>query len=650
MKTNFISALLLGMILTLSTVSLAQHYEGSYLYVSEYPSDVTPGWHEDVQGITHDDDFWYITQSDKEDSNPYERSLWKIPVSHDLQDPVFLLPLVPSLGLFPGISVRLLDDVKELYNLGYNHFGDLTYYYDKNSGEDFLAVAMERPQPGCAAIAFFRAKDLAYLGHHKLTKQNNAGWCAIDNDGYIYTSDSLANVYYKFELDWDLLSKEQIVIMKPIETIPFRDESNNQFFLNDIQGGAFSKSGDLLYLVALDVGIQVFDVTTGKRVQYSTNGSGYFNYQFDPSWEIAEEPEGLTIWDLDDYKAPRITGQLHVLMLDNDLISDDDVYFKHYTNKIFVDGSYSGSYPNPDWKGRQHYPLKTVTDAYSLAWDRSQLIIKAGHYNESLKLSKQIKLLSEPTLEMNWDTAGTLITGVGADEDGAGIAITNLDNDSRPEMIFMAYDDASGDNTFRYRIGWNLDTNGQASWDTIYKTVPGIGHIGEGAGVAITNLDSDSRPEMIFMAYDDAPGDNTFRYRIGWNLDTNGQASWDTIYKTVPGVGYTGEGAGVTVTNLDSDSRPEMIFMAYDDAPGDNTFRYRIGWNLDTNGKATSWDTIYATVPGVGYTGEGAGVTVTNLDSDSRPEMIFMAYDEFDTFRYKIGWNAEKAKVTIGKL
>jgi hypothetical protein len=52
---------------------------------------------------------------------------------------------------------------------------------------------------------------------------------------------------------------------------------------------------------------------------------------FDHSTTVREEPEGLTFWDLDaDGRAPGLRGQLHVVLLDNDLVTADDVYVKHY--------------------------------------------------------------------------------------------------------------------------------------------------------------------------------------------------------------------------------------------------------------------------------------------------------------------------------
>jgi hypothetical protein len=232
--------------------------------------------------------------------------------------------------------------------------------------------------------------------------------------------------------------------------------------------------------------------------------------------------------------------------------------------------------------------------------------------------------------------------GVGSEAQGAGMALTNLDGDPRPEMILMAYDNPSGANEFRYRVGFNLNPNGVAqSWSAIRK-VDGAGFEGQGAGIAITNLDKDARPELIVVAYDDAPGTNTFRYRVGWNLRNTGTAGrWDSSYRTVAGVGWEGQGASVAVTNFDDDLRPDLVLMAYDDPSQGNSFRYRVGWNLGRNGAASRWESFHREIPGVGWEGQGAGIAIATLDK-RRPALVAMAYDGANTFRYRVGWNVNE--------
>ena len=231
------------------------------------------------------------------------------------------------------------------------------------------------------------------------------------------------------------------------------------------------------------------------------------------------------------------------------------------------------------------------------------------------------------------------VPGVGWEGAGAGLALANLDRDPRPEMVAMAYDDPRGANQFRYRIGRNLGADGVASsWSSVVS-VPGVGWEGQGAGVALRDLGGSGRPEMVLMAYDDPARGNTFRYRVGRDVDANGAAaSWSGMIE-VAGVGWEGAGADVAFADLDGNPRPEMILMAYDDPARGNTFRYRVGFNLDANGVAASWGPMQ-TVAGVGWEGAGAGMAVGDFGGDRRPDLLLMAYDDparGNTFRYRIG-------------
>lgn len=240
--------------------------------------------------------------------------------------------------------------------------------------------------------------------------------------------------------------------------------------------------------------------------------------------------------------------------------------------------------------------------------------------------------------------------GVGQNGEGADVVLTNLDTNPRPDVIMMAYDSPPGPNEFRYRIGRNLDVDAKTSdWDVDFISVPGVGHNAEGAGAAITNLDSDGRPELILMAYDSPSGENSFRYRVAQNLNPDGKPS--SLFPSDPdkfieieGVGHNAQGADIVVTDLDNNNRPDLILIAYDAPPGPNEFRYRVAWNLNANGTPATIDAEFETVPGVGHEARGMGAAILNLDNDERPELLLMAYDAGATteFRWRIGWNLEE--------
>jgi hypothetical protein len=144
----------------------------------------------------------------------------------------------------------------------------------------------------------------------------------------------------------------------------------------------------------------------------------------------------------------------------------------------------------------------------------------------------------------------------------------------------MAYDNPPGGNTFRYKIGWNIATNGVASSWIAMIEVPGVGWEGQGAGIAIANLDSNPRPEIVLMAYDNPSGGNTFRYKIGWNVATNGVASSWGYVNEVSGVGHEGQGADLAIYDINGNGKPDIVLMAYDNPAGANSFRFKIGWDF----------------------------------------------------------------------
>jgi len=399
MKTQFLSAarglfLLLAIWMNVLPALCAQKFgESCYYYLGDYPNQPpNPGWQQDVQGVAHDRDHWFITQ---------ERKIWKIPVGYDLY----------STGEgTPGVITRSLCDATNLCmcvpdffspelwkcQTGYNHFGDPECY--ETNGQTFLLVPVER-QPDHPAIALFSADSLAYLDHADLDQQIQAPWCAVDPQGNVYTSNfdvNNDNPIRKYTVDWDRVIASGTLRLTLTNSFWLTNDSGTFMTLSNVQGGVITPSGTLLYLVAgyngqlrESDGIHVFDLASGRRVQRSTLGFGSFNFEFDPTGVIQEEPEGLTFWDLDDGRAPGISGQLHVLLLDNDCGDPDDVYFKHYAGILHVDRSYSGpevgSHP-------QHF--NTVNEANNLIWDGAQIRIKSGSYPEALTFSKRIALVS----------------------------------------------------------------------------------------------------------------------------------------------------------------------------------------------------------------------------------------------------------------
>lgn len=272
-----------------------------FKHISDHPSDRETGWSENLQGVTHDEENWFITQ---------QTGVWKINVGIDLNDTD---EADPESGI---LNVPIPPGLKT-----YDHLGDPDYF------NGHLFVPVEKTDGSkTARIACFDAESLEFIDSALLTEQEEkAPWCAVNPaDGLLYSSrfDDVTELNaYEFTIG---LNRFKITLHHKVSLI----DRAKEMTLSGIQGGVFSfENGENhLYLSSNDDdsrGVHVFQWPEGIRIQTIPIDDDF--------WTVGEEIEGLTYWDLDGGQAPGIRGQLHVLELDNDVFESDDVKaFKHY--------------------------------------------------------------------------------------------------------------------------------------------------------------------------------------------------------------------------------------------------------------------------------------------------------------------------------
>lgn len=211
------------------------------------------------------------------------------------------------------------------------------------------------------------------------------------------------------------------------------------------------------------------------------------------------------------------------------------------------------------------------------------------------------------------------ISAEGWENSGGDIALCDLNNNGILDMVllctdkpttagrayrwyYVAYDlkpdghynSLSSLNTFRYQIAFDLQSNGNyLSLSPVYE-VPGLGHDGDGAGVAVGDIDNNGTLDILFMALDAPSGKDKFVYEILPNIDKYGNSYAKPIYTPRFPDSLspcdTGQGAACSLYDLDNNGFLDAIFVAIENIKGkSNSWKYVTGHNLNKQGVPMCW-------------------------------------------------------------
>lgn len=238
-------------------------------------------------------------------------------------------------------------------------------------------------------------------------------------------------------------------------------------------------------------------------------------------------------------------------------------------------------------------------------------------------------------------TTGTRqVSGLGHINQGAGVAIGDIDKNGRPDMILMGIDNPKGKNNFWYKVLYDIDENGYYSKESSILSISAEGWENSGGDIALCDLNNNGILDMVLLCTDKpTTAGRAYRwYYVAYDLKPDGHYNSLSSLNTLDELGFFYDGAGVDICDINKNGTPDLLMMVYDAPEGENSFRYQIAFDLQSNGNYLSLSPVYE-VPGLGHDGDGAGVAVGDIDNNGTLDILFMALDApsgKDKFVYEI--------------
>lgn len=238
-------------------------------------------------------------------------------------------------------------------------------------------------------------------------------------------------------------------------------------------------------------------------------------------------------------------------------------------------------------------------------------------------------------------TTGTRqVSGLGHINQGAGVAIGDIDKNGRPDMILMGIDNPKGKNNFWYKVLYDIDENGYYSKESSILSISAEGWENSGGDIALCDLNNNGILDMVLLCTDKpTTAGRAYRwYYVAYDLKPDGHYNSLSSLNTNVELGFFYDGAGIDICDINKNGTPDLLMMVYDAPEGENSFRYQIAFDLQSNGNYLSLSPVYE-VPGLGHDGDGAGVAVGDIDNNGTLDILFMALDApsgKDKFVYEI--------------
>ena len=213
---------------------------------------------------------------------------------------------------------------------------------------------------------------------------------------------------------------------------------------------------------------------------------------------------------------------------------------------------------------------------------------------------------------------------------GASVATGDVTGNGKPDLVVLALDSGQQPNRAAYRVGRDLQAGGVvAGWAPWHAIPDWTSGDTQGAGIAVADLNGNGRLDVIVLMVDNGPQVNTGQFRVGHDLDAGGNVTggW-SAWHDVPWFSWENQGAGIAVADLNGNGRPDLVVMTVDNPPGQNRGIYRVGRNLDNNGNVTGGWSDWVDMPGwFSWENQGGGVAIADTTGNGRRDIIVFGID-----------------------
>jgi hypothetical protein len=211
------------------------------------------------------------------------------------------------------------------------------------------------------------------------------------------------------------------------------------------------------------------------------------------------------------------------------------------------------------------------------------------------------------------------------DNQGGGIAVGSLDGDGTQDLVVLMVNNPDGQNQGLYRVGKRLDDTGQVTggWSPWVSVPDWFSHDNQGANLALADLDHDGRQDLVVAMVDNPDGQNRGLFRIG-QLDPSGTVTggWTPWIDVPDWFSWENQGIGVAVTPPNQQGNHDLVVFMVDNGVQGNRAIYRLGRNLDVNGNVTGWTPWFDVPDWFSWENQGCGIAVADLDMDGGRDLI----------------------------